>query len=499
MKTVRENTPKPAAGQPAFHKVAENLYRLESSGGYYALVKKADKQFRRSLKTKDRKLADRRLKVLKEQIGGLSLADDSKLGFEAVANRWLESVKHTLAPGTIEQLEIRIKNIAPFFKGTPLRNITHFQCERWAIDRGAKLATQTFVHELETMRSVFDYGRKHGLILINPATSIKRPKVTFSKAAIPTRDQFVKLVAQIRKSDGRADSQRKSKDGADLVEFLAYSGARIGEARAARWEDAKFQDNMIWIHGTKSEQSDRLIPMTAALREFLLQLRSESNPSPRDRILRIDSAKKSLATACEKLGFTRFSHHDFRHFFATTCIESGVDIPTVSRWLGHSDGGALAMRVYGHLQVEHSLAMSKRVGFNQSSDAVPTPNPSAAEANGSSFNNEDDRRAIANAKAKYKYPWWASENPLEVLWGQLNEGTRIVRTEKLLEVARQAMGREVFKSELADSLALIDELFARTPAAVLNEVLAKIPIQRATGRKTNRKRSTEVSIFRNRT
>ena len=35
-----------------FHKVAENLYRLESSGGYYALIKKSGKQFRRSLKTK---------------------------------------------------------------------------------------------------------------------------------------------------------------------------------------------------------------------------------------------------------------------------------------------------------------------------------------------------------------------------------------------------------------------------------------------------------------
>ena len=46
----------------------------------------------------------------------------------------------------------------------------------------------------------------------------------------------------------------------------------------------------------------------------------------------------------------RFRHprHDLRHFFATTCIESGVDIPTVSRWLGHKDGGALAMRLYGH-------------------------------------------------------------------------------------------------------------------------------------------------------
>ena len=38
-----------------------------------------------------------------------------------------------------------------------------------------------------------------------------------------------------------------------------------------------------------------------------------------------------------------------------TCLQRaasnpGVDIPTVSRWLGHKDGGALAMKVYGHLR-----------------------------------------------------------------------------------------------------------------------------------------------------
>jgi integrase len=77
----------------------------------------------------------------------------------------------------------------------------------------------------------------------------------------------------------------------------------------------------------------------------------------------IDSAKGCLATACRNLGYPHFTHHDLRHFFATTCIESGVDIPTVSRWLGHKDGGALAMRVYGHLRQEHSLSMIKRVQF----------------------------------------------------------------------------------------------------------------------------------------
>jgi integrase len=56
-------------------------------------------------------------------------------------------------------------------------------------------------------------------------------------------------------------------------------------------------------------------------------------------------------------------HHCFRHFFATTCIESGVDIPTIARWLGHSDGGALAMRTYGHLRAEHSAGQALKVAF----------------------------------------------------------------------------------------------------------------------------------------
>jgi hypothetical protein len=284
----------------------------------------------------------------------------------------------------------------------------------------------------------------------------------------------VKLVAQIRQSDGRADSQRKSKDGADLVEFLAFSGARIGEARVAVWGDIKWENNMIWIHGTKSEQSDRLIPMTASLREFLLKLKADFNPELTDKILKTGSAKKCLATACTNLEFPKFSHHDFRHFFATTCIESGVDIPTVSRWLGHSDGGALAMRVYGHLQVEHSLAMGKRVNFDQPAETVEKPALIQSEP---LLVNSDERRAIANAKAKYKFPWWASENPLEVFWGQLNEETGILPVEKFLEVAKQAMGREVLKLELKDREALADELSVRIPAEALNELRIKIPAQ----------------------
>lgn len=67
--------------------------------------------------------------------------------------------------------------------------------------------------------------------------------------------------------------------------------------------------------------------------------------------------------ACKRLGLPHFHHHDFRPLFATTCLEAGVDLPTVARWLGHKDGGALAMRVYGHLRQEHSFRQIKLVNF----------------------------------------------------------------------------------------------------------------------------------------
>jgi integrase len=81
--------------------------------------------------------------------------------------------------------------------------------------------------------------------------------------------------------------------------------------------------------------------------------------------MRVQECQGAINSACKKLGITRFTHHDLRHLFATRCIESGVDIPTVSRWLGHKDGGALAMKVYGHLRDQHSVAMAQRVTFGE--------------------------------------------------------------------------------------------------------------------------------------
>jgi len=52
-----------------------------------------------------------------------------------------------------------------------------------------------------------------------------------------------------------------------------------------------------------------------------------------------------------------------RHLFCTCGIESGVDIPTVSRSLGHQEGGALCMKIYGDLRDEHSTHEAMKVSF----------------------------------------------------------------------------------------------------------------------------------------
>ena len=161
---------------------------------------------------------------------------------------------------------------------------------------------------------------------------------------------------------------------------------------------------------------------------------------------------RSTKRACKKLGLFHLTHHDLRHLPATRCIESGVGIPTVAKWLGHKDGGVLAMQTYGHLGDKHSADMAKKVVFAETSPVpvlakvVVVPNAST----GNAIAEKESPATVAKAKAKYSYPWWASENPAELFWGQVNEAVQIVPMEKYIATAAQAMGREVIKSELSD-------------------------------------------------
>lgn len=96
---------------------------------------------------------------------------------------------------------------------------------------------------------------------------------------------------------------------------------------------------------------------------LLKRMQSQATAPCHGKLLEITECPISLGRACSKVGIPKLRHHDFHHLVATRCIESGVDIPTVATWLGHKDVGALAMKAYGHLRDQHSLAMAQRDPF----------------------------------------------------------------------------------------------------------------------------------------
>jgi integrase len=98
---------------------------------------------------------------------------------------------------------------------------------------------------------------------------------------------------------------------------------------------------------------------------------------PAQKLAGTCGARSAPDSAARKLCIPRITHHDIRHLFATVGIEAAIDIPTVSRWLGHKDGGALAMKTYGHLRREHSVAQALKVSFapvaTKQAEVIPFP------------------------------------------------------------------------------------------------------------------------------
>jgi integrase len=227
---------------------------------------------------------------------------------------------------------------------------------------------------IDALRAVLDLAVENGQIHSNPAR-VKfsdgrlKKKVVAKKLSLPSRTEVTKLLAAMEAIRGWGQ------EAADLCRFLKMSGARIGEVPLITWQKVDWERKRIHLPGYKSETSDRYIPLFPQLELFLKQLTERrkriaasradgrSFLEPDDSLFQIRECQKTINAACKGSGVARITHHDFRHLFATAVIESGVDIPTLSRWLGHSDGGVLAMKTYGHLRFEHSQLSAQKVAF----------------------------------------------------------------------------------------------------------------------------------------
>ena len=318
---------------------------------------------------------------------------------------------------------------------------------------------------------------------------MKRARVRRKELRLPEPDQFLAMVKHVREAGSGF-----SKHCADAIEFFSYAGSRLKEAARIYGRDCSFLKNEIVIRGdpktgTKNWEIRR-VPMIPEMRQLLERLKTQRGEEEflNNPVLQVRKFKRSLKNACKDLGLHHLTHHDLRHLFATRCIESGVDIPTVAKWLGNKDGGVLAMQTYGHLWDKHSADMAQKVIFAEPSPAPLLANavtlPSTSTPNSAA--QDELPVSVAKAKAKYSYPWWASENPIEVFWGQVNEAVKIVPIDKYIEATAQAMNREVFKSELNDPQALVAEFLERFSEATISMLFVKIPMKEDSDRLVRR-------------
>jgi len=468
-----------------------NLVRHVQSGNYYARIRIRGKLIWKTLKTDRISVAKLRLsdfhKEERQRAEAHKAVARGKMTFGQALETYRERLKgdQSLKDRSKTYREERIAALLkswPELEQTDVAQISKADCLAWAGRFGQKASPSAFNNTVGTLKLVLDLAVEAGARYDNPAVHIKRKKVRQKLLHLPSQDQFGELVAAIRKADGGW-----GKRCADLVEFLAYSGCRKGEAARVHGKDCDFGKREITVlgdpaTGTKNWEIRR-VPMIPDMQRLLERIQSE-HPKKEfltDPVMRVHECQGAINSACKSLGITRFTHHDLRHLFATRCIESGVDIPTVSRWLGHKDGGALAMKTYGHLRDQHSANMAQKVTFAEAEPEIaPQPSAEAATPNGrADAANGADKKAIAQAKAKYAYPWWASANPLEVLWGQLNEQVQIVPVDKYRRCAQEAMKREVFAEEFPDRQALKDELMERVAKPTLDEITAKIQTKHA--------------------
>ena len=73
--------------------------------------------------------------------------------------------------------------------------------------------------------------------------------------------------------------------------------------------------------------------------------------------------RESLLLVRKQAGVPKVGFHDLRHLFASECVMAGLDFMTIASWLGHSDGGILVGKVYGHLADSHKKQAARKLKF----------------------------------------------------------------------------------------------------------------------------------------
>lgn len=323
----------------------------------------------RDVKTK---LADK-ISLKSETAAAIPVEAETDL-FESVAKEWFDSIKTQVKESTSNKYWNLLNSyILPNFGKKNLLEITYDyvyeQCNQLLKTGGKKgtgLSAKTVSDILSLIRNILRFAIQKGMMVACDAQSIHVKRQT-KEMRVLSRSEQEKL-CQYLYSD--LDSCNMG------ILLCLFTGLRVGEICALRWEDISFSEKTIHVHQTlqriqartggssktrivvttpKSACSIRTIPIPDDLIELLVSYQSSSTgyflTNNAQKHLEPRTMQNHFKKALQRSEVEPANYHSLRHTFATRCIELGFDVKSLSEILGHASVN-ITMNRYVHPSME---------------------------------------------------------------------------------------------------------------------------------------------------
>ncbi len=307
------------------------------------------------------------------------------------ARKWLDFIRYQVKESTyIKYWNLLYSYIIPELGGIRWdvlnRETIELFCGRMRSAGGRKqsgLSAKTVADTMSVLRRIFGYAADHGAAMpcnIASITVKKEPK----EMKVLTRKEQDKLYRYLR---------THPTDRSLGILICMFTGLRLGEICALKWEDISFSENMIYVHRTmqriqtkddpgrktkivvtppKSGSSVRKIPIPRELTRILFSGREKRKgyvlTGREDAYVEPRAMERHFAKVLEQAGIGKINFHALRHTFATRCVEMDFDIKSLSEILGHANVN-ITLNRYVHPTMElkrrnmQKLSMLLAVGW----------------------------------------------------------------------------------------------------------------------------------------
>ena len=279
----------------------------------------------------------------------------TKMKFSELAAQWILSVSHGVKESTLAHYRYTLERyLLPVFGSDRLFDLDEQRLEQGILQvisaasgRHKPLGASSSRECLTMLRRICKYAA-HLHLMRTVEVFVKLPQME----SCQTKPFSAQEQAALREFVLAAPTPRKV--GLLLQMQL---GLRIGEVCGLQWGDFDLKANVLTVRRTVS----RIYCAPGAPKSLCRRLkpRARAGKSP-SRTISPRCYRKSIRGYLRRAGVRRVHPHALRHTFATTCLQSGCDIKTLSEILGHADANVTLKR-YVHTDMKRKKTEMQRV------------------------------------------------------------------------------------------------------------------------------------------